>query len=150
MAVNYGNMNGKRFKVDCGCMEKTANEIIEELKAEKAELLKTLEAANGLIEVDSKLLAMYMEKSIELFVKLAKENERMLTENSRLRKLNAELLAELMNYCAECCGNGSERCAFYNKNGDMCRMAWYGTCVTWKTICRATGHDPETPWEAKK
>lgn len=61
-----------------------------------------------------------------------------------------ELLAELMNYCAECCGNGSERCAFYNKNVDMCRMAQNGTCDTWMTICRATGHDPATPWEVKK
>lgn len=122
--------------------EKTANEIIEKLKAEKTELLKTLEAANDLIEAGTEMHAKDVEKSIEL-IKLAKENE-------RCRKLNEELLAELMNYCSECCGNGSERCAFYNKDGDMCRMAWYLTCGTWMTICRATGHDPVTPWEVKK
>ena len=56
--------------------EKTANEIIGRLEAEKTELLKTLESANDLIEADSKMHAKYMEKSIEL-IKLAKENERL-------------------------------------------------------------------------
>ena len=65
--------------------EKTANEIIEELEAEKTELLKTLESANDLIEADSKMHAKYMEKSIEI-IKLAKENE-------RLRKRDAEMQA---------------------------------------------------------
>ena len=70
--------------------------------------------------------------------------------NARIIAAAPDMLAELMNYCAECCGNGAERCAFYNKNGDMCRMAQNGTCDTWMTICRATGHDPATPWEVKK
>ena len=71
-------------------------------------------------------------------------------ENERLRKLNAELLAELMNYCAECKGDDAERCHYYNKDGDMCRMAQDGTCDTWMTICNATGRDPATPWEVTK
>jgi hypothetical protein len=70
--------------------------------------------------------------------------------NARLIAAAPDMLAELMNYCAECCGNGSERCAFYDKSGDMCRMAQNGTCDTWMTICRATGHDPATPWEVTK
>ena len=74
--------------------EKTANEIIEELEAEKTELLKTLDAANNLIEADSKMHAKYMEKSIEL-IKLAKENQ-------RLRKLNAEMLDALETLLSEC------------------------------------------------
>ena len=76
--------------------------------------------------------------------------EELEAENQRLRKLNAELLAELMNYCAECKGSGAERCPFYNKDGEMCRMAQNGTCDTWMTICLATGHDPAMPWEGEK
>ena len=71
-------------------------------------------------------------------------------ENARLRKRDAELLAELMNYCAECKGDGAERCPYYSKDGDMCRMASNGTCDTWMTICNATGRDPATPWEVRK
>lgn len=71
-----------------------ASEIIAEPEAEKTELLKTLEAANNLIEADSKMHANYMKKSIEL-IKLAKENE-------RLRKLNAEMLDALETLLSEC------------------------------------------------
>lgn len=70
--------------------------------------------------------------------------------NARLIAAAPELLDELMNYCAECCGNGTERCPFYNKDGEMCRMAQNGTCDTWMLICKATGHDPATPWEVTK
>ena len=61
-----------------------------------------------------------------------------------------DMLDELMNYCAECNGDGAERCPYYSKDGDMCRMAQDGTCGTWMTICLATGHDPATPWEVTK
>ena len=70
--------------------------------------------------------------------------------NARLIAAAPELLAELMNYCAECCGNGAERCPDYNVSGDMCRWAKSGKCGTWITICKATGHDPATPWEVTK
>ena len=76
--------------------------------------------------------------------------EELEAENARLRELNEELQAELMNYCAECKGYGAERCPFYNKDGEMCRMAQNGTCDTWMTICLATGHDPAMPWEGEK
>ena len=76
--------------------------------------------------------------------------EELEAENARLRKLNEELLAELMAYCAECNGDGTYRCPFYNKDGEMCRMAQDGTCDTWMTICKATGHNPATPWEVGK
>ena len=61
-----------------------------------------------------------------------------------------DMLDELMNYCAECNGDGTERCPCYNNDGDMCRIARKGTCYTWMTVCKATGHDPATPWEATK
>ena len=70
--------------------------------------------------------------------------------NARLIAAAPDMLDELMNYCAECNGDGAERCPFYNKDGDMCRVASNGTCNTWMTICKATGHDPATPWEVKK
>ena len=76
--------------------------------------------------------------------------EELEAENARLRKRDEELLDELMNYCAECMGDGADRCPYYNKDGDMCRMAQDGTCDTWMTICKATGHDPATPWEVSK
>ena len=71
-------------------------------------------------------------------------------ENARLIAAAPYMLAELMNHCAECRGNGSERCASYDKNGDMCRMAQDETCDTWMAICWATGHDPAEPWEVTK
>ena len=74
--------------------EKMANEIIEELEAEKTELLKTLEAANDLIEADSKMHAKYVEKSVEI-IKLAKENQRLLAENVRM----CGLLDNWLTYC---------------------------------------------------
>ena len=61
-----------------------------------------------------------------------------------------DMLDELMKDCAECKGDGAERCPYYNKDGEMCRMASNGTCDTWMTICKATGHDPATPWEVEK
>ncbi len=70
--------------------------------------------------------------------------------NARLIAAAPDMLVELMNYCAECMGNGADRCPYYNKDGDMCRMAQDGTCDTWMTICKVTGHDPATPWEAEK
>lgn len=69
--------------------------------------------------------------------------------NARLIAAAPDMLDELMNYCAECMGNGADRCPFYNKDGEMCRMASNGTCDTWMTICLATGHDPATPWEVE-
>ena len=74
--------------------EKTANEIIEKLEAEKTELLKTLEAANDLIEADSKMHENYVKKSIEI-IKLAKENERLRAENTRM----CGLLNNWLTYC---------------------------------------------------
>lgn len=74
--------------------KKTTSEIIWKLKEEKTYLLKTLEAANDLIEADTEMHAKDVEKSIAL-IKLAKENE-------RLRKLNAELLDELETLLSEC------------------------------------------------
>jgi len=76
--------------------------------------------------------------------------EELESENALLWELNEELLAALMNCCAECCNDSTERCAFYNKDGEMCRMAQNGTCDTWMTFCKATGHDPATPWEVSK
>jgi len=70
--------------------------------------------------------------------------------NKKLIAAALELLDELMNYCAECKGDGAERCPYYSKDGDMCRMAQDGTCDTWMTICKAAGHDPATPWEVRK
>ncbi len=69
--------------------------------------------------------------------------------NARLIAAAPELLDELMNYCAECCGNGAERCPYYSISGDMCSRAKNGTCDTWMTICKATGHDPATSWEVQ-
>ena len=69
--------------------------------------------------------------------------------NARLIAAAPEMLDELMNYCAECNGGDDERCPYYNKDGDMCRMAQDGTCGTWMTICKAAGHDPATPWEVE-
>ena len=74
--------------------EKTETKVIEKLEAEKTELLKTLEAANDLIEADSKMHAKYMEKSIEI-IKLAKENERLRAENARM----CGLLDNWLTYC---------------------------------------------------
>ena len=70
--------------------------------------------------------------------------------NSRLITAAPDMLDELMNYCAECNGAGGERCPYYNKDGDMCRMAQDGTCDTWMVICKATGHDTTMPWEVTK
>ncbi len=70
--------------------------------------------------------------------------------NADLIAAAPDMLDELMNYCAECMGDGAERCPYYNKDGDMCRMAQDGTCGTWMTICLATGHNPATPWEVEK
>ena len=111
--------------------EKMANEIIEELEAEKTELLKTLESANDLIEADSKMHAKYMEKSIEI-IKLAKENE-------RLRLLNTEVMFALCDRCADESGGGSGRCPEYRADGELgrCVYSTKGYCTTGYLINKA-------------
>lgn len=48
MAVIYGNMNGKRFKVECGCLEKETDDLTQQLEEIGKEL-----------EVKDYALAMY-------------------------------------------------------------------------------------------
>lgn len=80
--------------------KKTANEIIVRLKAEKAELLKNLEAANDLIEVDTEMHAKDAEKSIEL-INLAKENQRLRKDIDDVKQLARKVAANAAEVARE-------------------------------------------------
>ena len=74
MAVNYGNMNGKRFKVECGCMENEIDGLTQQLEVLGKELeiknyaLAMYETANKrLKDIAGELVALIQEKRSDLY-----------------------------------------------------------------------------------